>query len=251
VPIRQWRALGFLRRPEVKQQEFARRGAERSDSALQAQNPSAMSDLPTGTVTFLLTDVEGSTRLWEESPEAMRAALVRHDALAVERMQTHQGVLMKPRGEGDSLFIVFARASDAVAATCDLGDLAKAEALFQESMALTPEIGDRANEPDCLSGLGVIAQRRGDRDLARAPYGRQLRIRSELGDRRMIATGLELLAGLAAERASDGGPAGAAAAARLWGAAAAGPREHWGTDGPQETRGSRAQGIRRAGGAGT
>ena len=38
--------------------------------------------LPTGTVTFLFTDIEGSTRLWEQHPEAMRAALARHDALA-------------------------------------------------------------------------------------------------------------------------------------------------------------------------
>ena len=40
-----------------------------------------MAELPSGTVTFLLTDVEGSTALWEEAPEAMRAALARHDAL--------------------------------------------------------------------------------------------------------------------------------------------------------------------------
>src|SRR5438046_985908 len=37
--------------------------------------------LPSGTVTFLFTDIEGSTRLWEQHPEAMRAALARHDAL--------------------------------------------------------------------------------------------------------------------------------------------------------------------------
>ena len=38
-----------------------------------------MAELPTGTVTFLFTDVEGSTRLWEAHPEAMKAALARHD----------------------------------------------------------------------------------------------------------------------------------------------------------------------------
>jgi class 3 adenylate cyclase len=36
---------------------------------------------PSGTVTFLLTDLEGSTRMWEQDPEAMKAAMVRHDAL--------------------------------------------------------------------------------------------------------------------------------------------------------------------------
>lgn len=38
--------------------------------------------MPGGTVTFLLTDVEGSTALWEEAPEVMRSALARHDALS-------------------------------------------------------------------------------------------------------------------------------------------------------------------------
>ena len=37
--------------------------------------------LPTGTVTFLYTDIEGSTRLWEQQPEAMRPAVARHDAI--------------------------------------------------------------------------------------------------------------------------------------------------------------------------
>jgi hypothetical protein len=37
--------------------------------------------LPTGTVTFLFTDIEGSTQRWDDHPEAMRAALEKHDAL--------------------------------------------------------------------------------------------------------------------------------------------------------------------------
>jgi predicted ATPase/class 3 adenylate cyclase/Tfp pilus assembly protein PilF len=77
-----------------------------------------MPKLPTGTVTFLFTDIEGSTRLWEQHPEAMRGALARHDALAVSLADRHAGVLVRSRGEGDSLFLVFARASDAVAAAC-------------------------------------------------------------------------------------------------------------------------------------
>ena len=40
-----------------------------------------MVELPSGTVTFLFTDLEGSTRLWEDRPEAMAAALARHDAI--------------------------------------------------------------------------------------------------------------------------------------------------------------------------
>ncbi|HXU80890.1 MAG TPA: hypothetical protein VN914_05800, partial [Polyangia bacterium] len=67
-----------------------------------------MAELPSGTVTFLLTDVEGSTALWEEAPEAMQAALRRHDALFEAAVVTHGGVHIRPRGEGDSRFAVFA-----------------------------------------------------------------------------------------------------------------------------------------------
>jgi class 3 adenylate cyclase len=77
-------------------------------------------DLPTGTVTFLFTDVEGSTRLWEQDPAAMRAATARHDALVGAIIGDNGGVLVCPRGEGDSRFAVFARASDAVAAAAAL-----------------------------------------------------------------------------------------------------------------------------------
>src|ERR687886_534720 len=76
----------------------------------------AASQLPTGTVTFLFTDVEGSTKLWERHPEPMRVALARHDQLIEHLVEEHQGVIVRPRGEGDSRFAVFARASDAVAA---------------------------------------------------------------------------------------------------------------------------------------
>jgi class 3 adenylate cyclase len=83
--------------------------------------------LPVGTVTFLLTDVEGSTKLWEEHPEAMRAALARHDALASAIVAGNRGTLIKSRGEGDSLFAVFHRATDAVAAACALQQAFRSE----------------------------------------------------------------------------------------------------------------------------
>ena len=79
-----------------------------------------MADLPTGTRVpfgrFLFTDVEGSTRLWEQQPAAMRQALVRHDAIIEDEVGRQAGVVVRPRGEGDSRFAVFARATDAVAA---------------------------------------------------------------------------------------------------------------------------------------
>src|SRR5918912_3514561 len=88
---------------------------------------SAMADLPTGTVTFLFTDIAGSTALWEQQPAAMRHALVRHDALVDQLVAAHQGQVVRPRGEGDSRFAVFARATDAVAAAAALQQALAAE----------------------------------------------------------------------------------------------------------------------------
>src|SRR5262249_34192195 len=70
----------------------------------------------TGTVTFLFTDIEGSTRLWEQYPDAMRAALARHDALLTACIEQHEGLVVRSRGEGDSFFAVFTRATESVAA---------------------------------------------------------------------------------------------------------------------------------------
>ncbi|MGD2044308.1 MAG: adenylate/guanylate cyclase domain-containing protein, partial [Acidimicrobiia bacterium] len=73
-----------------------------------------MQELPDGVITFLFTDVEGSTRLWEEAPDSMRAALGIHDAAITEAVGAFGGVPVKPRGEGDSHFVVFRSAIEAV-----------------------------------------------------------------------------------------------------------------------------------------
>jgi predicted ATPase/class 3 adenylate cyclase/DNA-binding CsgD family transcriptional regulator len=75
--------------------------------------------LPTGTVTLLLADVEGSTRLWETQPEEMTAAFARLDRELSDLISAHGGVRPVEQGEGDSFVLAFARASDAVA--CALG----------------------------------------------------------------------------------------------------------------------------------
>jgi DNA-binding SARP family transcriptional activator len=72
--------------------------------------------LPTGVVTFLLTDVVGSTRQWQSAPQAMAQALARHDQILAEAVGDRGGNLLKTKGEGDSTFSVFTRATDAVAA---------------------------------------------------------------------------------------------------------------------------------------
>src|SRR5712692_3086319 len=70
--------------------------------------------LPGGTVTFLFTDIEGSTRLWEQHPGAMRSALARHDALLRHAIETHGGHVFKTMG--DQFCAAFAAAPEAVAA---------------------------------------------------------------------------------------------------------------------------------------
>ena len=79
-----------------------------------------MTARPVGTVAFLFTDMEGSTRAWEAYPDETSAALQRHDELVEKAIKTHNGAVILERGEGDSVFAVFARASNAVAAACDL-----------------------------------------------------------------------------------------------------------------------------------
>ncbi|MBV9350057.1 MAG: LuxR family transcriptional regulator, partial [Mycobacterium sp.] len=76
--------------------------------------------LPTGTVTLLLADIEGSTRLWETQPAKMTAALARLNRVASDVIAAHDGVRPVEQGEGDSFVAAFARASDAVAAALQL-----------------------------------------------------------------------------------------------------------------------------------
>ena len=79
-----------------------------------------MGELPTGTVTLLLADVEGSTRLWETQPDAMKAAVARLDRTLADAVAAHRGVRPVEQGEGDSFVIAFARAADAVACALTL-----------------------------------------------------------------------------------------------------------------------------------
>ena len=57
-------------------------------------------DLPTGIITFLFTDIEGSSHLWEKHPNTMRSALARHDRLLQDAVVNNQGNVVKMRGDG-------------------------------------------------------------------------------------------------------------------------------------------------------
>lgn len=71
-----------------------------------------MSGRPTGTVTFLITDIEQSTRRWEQEPDAMRLALARHDLALREAVEGNGGWLFKHTGDG--VVAAFATARSAI-----------------------------------------------------------------------------------------------------------------------------------------
>ena len=91
-----------------------------------------MGSPPSGTVTFLFTDVEGSTRLWEERPDEMRAALAEHDGIVRGAIEAHGGHVFATGGDG--IAAALSRAGDAVdAATKAQAGLAEHPALKTRS----------------------------------------------------------------------------------------------------------------------
>jgi len=109
-----------------------------------------LGDLPRGTVTFLCTDIEGSTQRWEQHRAAMARALVRHDALLRRVIAAHGGVVFKSTGDG--LYAVFARVPDAVAAA-----LAAQRALHREAWGAIGSLRIRM-----ALHTGVAEERAGD-----------------------------------------------------------------------------------------
>jgi class 3 adenylate cyclase len=66
----------------------------------------AMQHRPIGALTFLFTDMEGSSRAWESYPSETEAALQRHDQIVAREVEAHDGAIILERGEGDSVFAV-------------------------------------------------------------------------------------------------------------------------------------------------
>src|SRR5918997_4437095 len=77
----------------------------------------SMAELPTGTVTFLFTDIEGSTTRWEHQPELMQAAFRRHEAILRQAITAHHGYAYKMIG--DAFQAAFQTAPSALAASVD------------------------------------------------------------------------------------------------------------------------------------
>ena len=110
-----------------------------------------MATLPEGTLTFLLTDIEGSTRLWELEPEAMAAGMIQHDHLFEEAVERYAGFVVRPRGEGDSRFAVFPAAADGVSAIVQF-QRALFDATWQTSTPLRVRAALHTGEADLRQG---------------------------------------------------------------------------------------------------
>jgi len=138
--------------------------------------------------TFLFTDIEGSTRLWEQEPERMRFALARHDALARKAVEDHGGLVVKTTGDG--LHAAFGDPVDGVAATLDL----------QRALADPAATGGIPLPVRCGLHAGMIERR--DNDFFGSAVNRAARIMS-------VAHGGEMLISHAvAELVRDRLPAG-------------------------------------------
>ena len=102
-----------------------------------------MAELPTGTVTFLFTDIEGSTRLLEEHGERYAHVLEGHRRVLRDAFERHGGVEVDT--QGDAFFVAFTRASDAAAAAQEA----------QRELELPVRMGIHTGEPQ-LSGGGYV-----------------------------------------------------------------------------------------------
>jgi predicted ATPase/class 3 adenylate cyclase len=100
--------------------------------------PTTTSSLPHGTITFLFTDIAGSTELWEQQPQAMQRALARHDALVRQAIEQQRGIIFKT--VGDAFCAAFATAPDALAAAIAAQRAVQAEAWETSGLASSESI---------------------------------------------------------------------------------------------------------------
>ena len=105
------------------------------------------SSLPDGIVTFLMTDVVESTPMWIHSRASMYQAMRRHDHLLTSAIEANGGIVLKERGEGDSFFAVFLRATDAVVAAFE-GQLAVRSEEWPDRVSLSVRMAVLTGEAD-------------------------------------------------------------------------------------------------------
>lgn len=139
-----------------------------------------MRDLPTGVVTFLLTDIEGSTPAWESDAVAMGAAVAHHDRILSAAAAHFDGVRPVEQGEGDSMVLGFRHATDALAAAlaaqkalqAELGERCRVRMAVHSGEALVRLDVDTSSER--YAGRSIIAAAR----LRSAAHGGQVLVSS-------------------------------------------------------------------------
>lgn len=129
-------------------------------------------NLPTGTVTFLFTDIEGSTKLWELHPETMRCALARHDELLRAAIELNRGYVFKTFG--DAFCAAFSMASEAIQAA-----IAAQSALLSEPWPVETKIKVRM-----ALHAGAVESR--DNDYFGPPVNRVARLLSTVNGCQVI-----------------------------------------------------------------
>jgi hypothetical protein len=143
-------------------------------------------------MTFCLSDIEGSTTLWEGDPAAMAEALVRHDEIIAAQVEAHGGRFLKSMGEGDSTVSVFESAAEALGA---LGDPGAADALADAALARPARVAAAAVDalgalpqaPEVAAALCRVALATGEADVA-ARAAREVSLReSECPERPLLA----------------------------------------------------------------
>jgi class 3 adenylate cyclase len=145
---------------------------------------------PSGTVTFLFTDIEGSTKMWERSPQAMQAALARHDEVLRRAIEERGGYVFKT--VGDAFCSAFATATDAL------------EAALEAQRALSGEEWQETGPLRVRMALHMGAAEERDGDYFGPPVNRVARLLS-------AAHGGQVLVSAASqEMVRDQLPAGAA-----------------------------------------
>jgi predicted ATPase/class 3 adenylate cyclase/Tfp pilus assembly protein PilF len=150
--------LGFSADAQAGVVAFARGGATRPDLSLPAPLPPTSHappqgeriGVPNGVVTFLFTDIAGSTQLWERHPTMMPDVLALHDALVRQAIEAQLGIVFKTMG--DAFYAAFVRAQDA-----PLAALAAQRALQQADWGITGPLQVRM-----ALHTGVVTMRDGD-----------------------------------------------------------------------------------------
>jgi len=110
-----------------------------------------MNSLPSGTVTFLFTDIENSTPFWEKYPEEMKSALAKHDSVLREAVELNNGHIIKTTGDG--IHAVFSTAIDSVNAAVDAQHALQNSEVFKTSeFSLRVRMGMHTGEAELRDG---------------------------------------------------------------------------------------------------